>query len=115
MKSKGMNVEIPISNLQKRAKLTTNSPLSTRARQLLLQKVSPNVPVFSENGKLVDVMEIIGKEYDQLTVHDSLNEACMQAITWVRLDRPCDPREKCIIFLVTLRISLSTGVASPLL
>ena len=105
MKSKGTNVEIPISNSQKRAKLTMNSPLSIRARQLLLQKVSPNVPVFSENGKLVDVMEIIGKEYDQLTVQYSLDEACMQAITWA----------KRIIFLVTFRISLSTGVASPLL
>ena len=115
MKSKGTNVEIPISNSQKRAKLTMNSPLSIRARRLLLQKVSPNVPVFSENGKLVDVMEIIGKEYDQLTVQDSLDEACMQAITWASLDRPRDPWAKRIIFLVTLRISLSTGVASPLL
>ena len=52
-----------------------NSPLSIRARRLLLQKISPNVPVFSENGKLVDVMEIIGKEYDQLMVQDSLDEA----------------------------------------
>ena len=71
MKSKGTNVEIPISNSQKRAKLTMNSPLSIRDRRMLLQNVSPNVPVFrlfSENGKLVDVMEIIGKEYDQLTV-----------------------------------------------
>ena len=63
----------------------------------------------------MDVMEIIGKEYDQLTVQDSLDEACMRAITWVRLDRPCDPWEKRSIFLVTLRISLSTGVASSLL
>ena len=86
MKSKGTNVKIPISNSQKRAKLTMNSPLSIRARWLLLQKVSPNVPVFSENGKLVDVMEIIGKEYDQLTVQYSLDEACMQAITWAILD-----------------------------
>ena len=82
MKSKGTNVVIPISNSQKRAKLTMNSPLSTRARQLLLQKVPSNIPVFSENGKLVDVMEIIGKEYNQLTVQYSLDEACMQAITW---------------------------------
>ena len=115
MKSKGTNVETPISNSQKCAKLTMNSPLSIRARRLLLQKVSPNVPVFSENGKLVDIMEIIEKEYDQLTVQDSLDEACMQAITWTSLDRPCDPWAKRIIFLVTLRISLSTGVASPLL
>ena len=70
-----MNVEIPISNSQKRAKLTMNSPLSIRARWLLLQNVSPNVPVFSENKKLVDVMEIIGKEYNQLTVQYSLDEA----------------------------------------
>ena len=117
MRSKGTNVEIPISNLQKRAKLTMNSPLSIRAQRLLLQKVSPNVPVFSENGKLVDVMEIIGKEYDQLslTVQVSLDEACMQAITWASLDQPRDLWAKHIIFLVTLRISLSTGVASPLL
>ena len=107
--------ETRISNSRKRAKLTINSPLSIRARRLLLQKVSPNVPVFSENGKLVDVMEIIGKENDQLTVQDSLAEACMQAIMWASLDRPCDPWAKSIIFLVTLRISLSTGVASPLL
>ena len=73
MKSKGTNVEIPISNLQKCAKLTMSSPLSIRARRLLLQNVSSNVPVFSENGKLVDVMEIIGKEYDQLTVQYSLH------------------------------------------
>ena len=108
-------METPISNSRKRAKLTMNSPLSIRARRLLLQKVSPNVPVFSENGKLVDVMEIIGKENDQLTVQDSLDEACMQAITWASLDRPRDPWVKSIIFLVTLRILLSTGVASPLL
>ena len=63
-----------------------NSPLSIRARWLLLQKVSPNVPVFSENRKLLDIMEIIGKEYNQLTVQDSLDEACMRAITWARLD-----------------------------
>ena len=118
MKSKGTNVEIPISNSQKRAKLTMNSPLSIRDRRMLLQNVSPNVPVFrlfSENGKLVDVMEIIGKEYDQLTVQYTFDEACMQAITWAILDRPCDPWAKRIIFLVTLRTSLSTGVASPLL
>ena len=66
MKSKGTNVEIPISNSQKCAKLTMNSHLSIRARQLLLQKVSPNVPVFSKNGKLVDVMEIIGKEFKKI-------------------------------------------------
>ena len=76
---------------------------------MLLQNVSPNVPVFSENKKLVDVMEIIGKEYDQLTVQYSLDEEFMQAITWAILDRPRDPWAKCIIFLVTLRISLSTG------
>ena len=70
-----------MSNSRKCAKLTINSPLSIRARRLLLQKVLLNVPVFSENGKLVDVMEIIGKENDQLTVQDSLDEACMQAIT----------------------------------
>ena len=81
MKNKGTNVEIPISNLQKHAKLTMNSPLSIRAQQLLLQKVSRNISVFSEHRKLVDVMEIIGKEYDQLTVQNSLDEACMQAIT----------------------------------
>ena len=115
MKSKETNVEIPISNSQKRAKLTMNSALSIRARRLLLQKVSLNVSVFSENGKLVDVMKIIGKEYDQLTVQYSLDEACMQAITWAILDRPRDQWAKCIIFLVTLRILLSTGVASPLL
>ena len=73
MNSKEMNVEIPISNSQKRAKLTMNSPLSIRARLLLLQKVSPNVPAFSEIGKLVEVMEIIGKEYNQLTVQYSLD------------------------------------------
>ena len=90
-----------------------NSPLSIRARRLLLQKVLPNVPVFIENRKRVDVMEIIGKEYDQLTVQYTVDEACMQAITWAILDRPRDPWVKRIIFLVTLRISLSTGVASP--
>ena len=63
----------------------------------------------------MDVMEIIGKEYDQLTVQYSLDEACMQAITWAILDQPCEPWAKRIIFLVTLRILLSTGVASPLL
>ena len=63
-------METPISNSRKRAKLTINSPLSIRARRLLLQKVSPNVPIFSENGKLVEVMEIIGKENDQLIVQD---------------------------------------------
>ena len=63
----------------------------------------------------MDVMEIIGKEYDQLTVQYSLDEARMQAITSAILDQPRDPWAKCIIFLVTLRISLSTGVASPLL
>ena len=108
-------METPISNSRKCAKLTINSTLSIRARRLLLQKVSPNVPVFSENGKLVDVMEIIEKENDQLTVQDSHDEACMQAITWASLDRPRDLWAKSIIFLVTLRISLSTGVASPLL
>ena len=48
-----------------------------------LQKVSPNVPVFSENGKLVDVMEIIGKECDPTDgpILYSLDKACMQAIT----------------------------------
>ena len=35
MKSKGTNVEIPISNSQKRAKLTMNPPLSIRARRFL--------------------------------------------------------------------------------
>ena len=56
-------------------------------------------------------MEIIGKEYNQLTVQDSLDEACMQAITWASLDQPRDPWAKRIIFLVTLRISrLTTGV-----
>ena len=34
-----------------------NPPLSIRARRLL-QNVSPNFPVFCENRKLVDVMEI---------------------------------------------------------
>ena len=115
MKSKGTNMGIPISNLHKSAKLTVNSPLSIRARRLLLQKVSLNVPVFSENGKLVEVMEIIGKGYNQLTVQCSLDEACKQAITWAILDRPRDPWAKRIKFLLTLRISLSTGVASPLL
>ena len=81
----------------------------------MLQKVSPNVPVFSENGKLVDVIEIIGKVCDQLAVQDGLDEAYMQAITWASLDRPRDPWVKRIIFLVTLGISLSKGVASPLL
>ena len=70
-----------ISNSQKRAKLTMNSPLSIIARRLLLQKVSPNVSVFSENRKLVDVMEIIGKEYDQLTVQYVvlIKHACKQS------------------------------------
>ena len=63
----------------------------------------------------MDVMEIIGKVYDQLTVQDGLNVACMQAITWASLDRPRDPWVKRINFLVTLKISLSTGVACPLL
>ena len=90
-----------------------NSPLSIRARQLLLQKVSPNVPVFSENLKLVDVMEIIVQ--GTLTVQYSLDKACMHAITRAILDRPRDPWAKRIIFLVTLWISLSTGVASLLL
>ena len=92
-----------------------NLLLSIRARLLLLQKVSPNVPVFSENGKLVDVIEIIGKAYDQLAVQDGLDEACMQANMYASLDRPRDPWVKRIIFLVTLRILLSKGVASPLL
>ena len=107
-----MNVEIPISNLQKRAKLTMNSP---QLNGCCYKKVSPNVSVFSENGKLVDVMEIIGKEYNQLTVQDSLDEACMKAVTWASLDRPRDPWAKRIIFLVTFKISLSTVVASPFL
>ena len=115
MKRKGTNVVTPISNSRKHAKLTINSPLSIRARWLLLQKFSPNVPVFDENGKLVDVMEIIGKENNQLMVQDSLDEACVQAITWASLDRPRDSWAKSIIFLLTLRILLSTGVASPLL
>ena len=79
MKSKGTNVEIPISNLQKRAKLTMNSSLSIRARRLLLQKVSPNVPVFSENGKLVGVMEITGKEYYQWSKIVLMKHACKQS------------------------------------
>ena len=82
MKIKGTNVEIHISNSQKGAKLTMNSPLSIRVRQLVLQKISLNVPVFSENGKLVDVMQIIGKEYDQLTVQYYLDETCMPVICY---------------------------------
>lgn len=39
-------------------------------------------------------MEIIGKEYDQLTVQYSLDEACMQAITLASLDQPRDPWAK---------------------
>ena len=42
----------------------------------------------------MDVTEIIRKENDQLTVQDSHDEACMQAIMWASLDRPRDPWAK---------------------
>ena len=106
MKRKGTNVETPTSNSRKRAKLTINSPLSIRVRRLLLQKKFHQTFLYSvKTGSLsVDVMEIIGKENDQLTVQNSLDEACMQVhlITWASLDRPRDPWTKSIIFLVTL-------------
>lgn len=63
------------------SRLSTKSPFSIRARRLLLEKISPNVPVLSERRKLEEVMEIVNKDYRQLTVQDSLDEG------WIIISR----------------------------
>ena len=77
MKGKGTNVEIPISISQKRAKLTMNSV---------------------KMGSLWTLWKLLKKNTIQLTVQYSLDEACMQAIMWVILDRPRDPWAKRILY-----------------
>ena len=75
--------------MRKRADITMNSPLSIRPQRLLLQNVSPKVPVFGKNMNSLDFMKIYvaaAKEYDQMTVQEKADfDKAMMIITIINI------------------------------